>query len=65
MKHIAITLMMTAGLLAGIAANAASQSQDDVLLTAEQRVMQERLVHNVVSADDDVCWVAPEWRTGK
>ena len=62
MKHIAITLMMTAGLVAGIAANAATQGQDDALVTAEQRLIQERLARNIVSADDDVCWVAPEWR---
>jgi hypothetical protein len=63
MKHIAMTLLMSAGLLAGIAANAASDRQDDILVTAEQRVMKERLAQNIVSDDDDICWVAPEWRS--
>jgi hypothetical protein len=63
MKHIALTLLMTAGLLAGISANAATDGQDDILVTAEQRAMKERLAQNVVSDDDDICWVAPEWRT--
>ncbi|MCB1773237.1 MAG: hypothetical protein KDI88_06440 [Gammaproteobacteria bacterium] len=62
MKQIAMSLMITAGMFAGIAAKAASEGQDDVLVTAERRAMQERLAQNIVSADEDICWVAPEWR---
>jgi hypothetical protein len=58
MKHV-VNMVIISGILLGSLAQAAEMRSADAHNRTE---MQAKVSGAIVDADDDVCWVAPEWR---
>jgi hypothetical protein len=56
-------MLIMLGMIMGSLAHAADARTVDVLERTENLSAQTKISAAVVDADDDVCWVAPEWRT--
>jgi hypothetical protein len=62
MKQEIVGLLALVGMVSAAAVHATSQTPS-VLESPARAELQSRIAQSVVAQDEEICWVAPEWRS--